>query len=85
MHYLYIIKSIQKEWHYIGISDNPHKRILAHNAGTTKSTKPHRPFKLIYIEECGDIKKAREREIYLKRTAKAREQLYKEYGHGAIV
>ena len=75
MYYLYIIKSNIKTWHYIGITDNIEKRLREHNLGKTQSTKPYRPFVLIYKEQFEDKTLARKREIFLKKTAKARKEL----------
>jgi putative endonuclease len=45
-----------------------------HNSGKTISTKPHRPYELVYIEECTDLTEARAREFYYK-TGRGREDL----------
>ena len=37
-----------------------------HNLGYNKTTKPYKPFMLLYKEECEDRIKARKREKYLK-------------------
>ncbi len=42
------------------------KRIKRHNAGFVKSTKPRKPFALVYKEEVIDRTKARKREKFLK-------------------
>ncbi len=44
-------------------------RLSDHNAGKSKFTKGHRPWKLIYSEPCKDWKEGREREKYLKSAA----------------
>lgn len=80
MYYLYIIKSLIKTWHYIGITSNIERRLIEHNTGKTKSTSPYKPFVIIYTEKFSSMPEARVREVYLKKTAKAREQLYKEFG-----
>ena len=76
MYYLYILKSQIKDWKYIGITDNPALRLKQHNAGITKSTKGFRPFKLVYTEEYQTKIEARKREIHLKKTFKAREEVF---------
>ncbi|MCW1949266.1 MAG: GIY-YIG nuclease family protein [Candidatus Shapirobacteria bacterium] len=63
---LYILKSENFDRYYVGISANAQKRITEHNLGKTKSTKAHRPWKLIYTEQYPDYRLAREREKYLK-------------------
>jgi putative endonuclease len=49
MYYIYILKSIEREWYYTGHSENVEKRVLQHNEGRNKSTKAYRPFQLIYM------------------------------------
>jgi len=66
MFYVYAIQSLKDKHLYIGISKNPEKRLKQHNAGMTKSTKPRRPFKIIYEESCKDRVNARKREKYFK-------------------
>lgn len=83
-YYLYILYSTQFNRHYIGTSDNPADRLIAHNAGKVFSTKPYRPYNLIHTEKYPDKTLARKREIFLKKTAKARQELFKKI-HGPIV
>jgi putative endonuclease len=66
MYFVYAIKSEIRTYIYVGISDNPSRRIQQHNKGYEKTTKPYRPFKLILIEEFPDRTSARKREKYLK-------------------
>ena len=66
MWYVYAIESLKDKHLYIGMSENPERRLLDHNSGMTKSTKSRRPFKIIYKEECGDRIAARKREKYMK-------------------
>jgi putative endonuclease len=75
MYYLYILRSTIKPWHYIGYTDDVKKRLVEHNLGKTKSTKPYRPFELVYIENFSDKRSARKREIFLKKNAKARKEI----------
>jgi putative endonuclease len=66
MWYIYVLKSLKDGKLYVGMSENPDRRLLDHNSGMTKSIKSRRPFKIIYKEECGDRMVAREREKYMK-------------------
>jgi len=66
MWYVYALKSLKDNNLYIGISENPERRLQDHNSGMTNSTKYRRPLKIIYKEVCDDRVKAREREKYLK-------------------
>ncbi|OWK27004.1 MAG: hypothetical protein US76_00775 [Parcubacteria group bacterium GW2011_GWA2_38_13b] len=53
---------------YVGSSrkNDSKKRLLAHNAGKTKSTKSGCPWILIHQEVCNDYTEARKRENFLK-------------------
>ncbi|MHB1330630.1 MAG: GIY-YIG nuclease family protein [Minisyncoccota bacterium] len=66
MHFVYIIKSTVRERFYIGVSRDPAKRLNQHNSGFTKSTKPYRPWKLIYKEVYTSKQEACKREWHLK-------------------
>ena len=65
-YYVYFIKSYLKERYYIGCATDVGKRLKDHNLGKTKSTKPYRTWKLIYIEEFLEKKEAYKREWHLK-------------------
>gem|GEM_PF-843979 len=66
--FIYILRSIKDGKHYIGISNNPEKRLTEyHNRGLVQSTRHRRPFVLIYKEEVEDPSLARKKEIALKR------------------
>jgi len=66
MHYVYAIKSLVKNYIYVGITDNPDRRINQHNTGRSKTTRYYTPFKLILIEKYNNRIDARKREKYLK-------------------
>lgn len=44
MWYVYILKSLVKDFIYIGYSHDFQKRLLKHNSGLSKSTKHYTPF-----------------------------------------
>jgi len=60
---------------YIGSTRDLKSRIKEHNLGLVLSTKPRRPFKLVYIEGYSVEKEARQRESNLKLGARALRQL----------
>lgn len=66
MYYVYSISSVKKSYIYVGMSDNPLRRIEQHNKGYNRTTKPYIPFKIILLEKYKSRNEAREREIYLK-------------------
>ncbi|MFH2097691.1 MAG: GIY-YIG nuclease family protein [bacterium] len=67
MYYVYILKSQFFDRLYIGSTSNPQERIKNHNAGLSKSTKPHRPWIIIHIEKYPTLSQARKRESFLKK------------------
>ena len=63
---VYIIKSKDHDWYYIGMSQNPFDRLKSHNSGKVRSTKYKKPYEILLIEEFDSLKKARTREKYYK-------------------
>lgn len=52
---------------YTGISNDPERRLAAHNAGTAaKYTRARRPVEMVYLQECGDRPAALKRELQIK-------------------
>jgi putative endonuclease len=66
MYFVYALSSLSRDYIYVGISDDVDRRFSQHNAGYEKTTKPYRPFKLIYKEQFSSRPEARKREKYLK-------------------
>lgn len=77
MYYVYLIKSLQKNWFYIGYTDNITNRLKKHNTYQVRSTKAHAPLKLIYFEAYNDKTSAKKREIQLKKNSQQKEILFK--------
>lgn len=63
---VYAIKSIARNYIYVGMTQDLEQRLLRHNQGYEKTTKPYCPFDLIYTEEHPTRDEARAREKYLK-------------------
>lgn len=76
MHYLYILFSSAGNRHYIGITDNIDNRLHKHNRGDVRSTKAYRRWDVVHTEEFHDKTNARKRELFLKKTARARKELF---------
>jgi len=76
MYFVYAIRSEVRNYIYVGMTSNLDKRINAHNNGYERTTKPYRPFRLIYKEKFENRREAREREKYFK-TGKGKEFLRK--------
>lgn len=51
---------------YVGMTEDLDRRIAEHNSGKNKTTKPYKPFKLIYSEEFQTRMEARIKEKNLK-------------------
>ena len=66
MVHVYAIKSISHNYIYVGITDNPERRIAYHNKGDNKTTRAYAPFSIILIENYDTRPAARKREIELK-------------------
>ena len=66
MYYVYAIKSLQRKYTYVGLTNDIERRIGQHNNGQNRSTKAYRPFVLIHVEEFSTRLEAREREKYSK-------------------
>ena len=67
MYYVYIVRSLNKSWYYVGSTGDVAKRLKEHNSGLTPSTKPHLPFEVIYTEEYSSMTEARRRELRIKK------------------
>ena len=67
--YIYILWSDEFSKTYVGMSENVDQRLIEHNSGKTRSTKPFRPWKVIYKEFAGKTAEARRKEEYYKSTA----------------
>lgn len=65
-HFVYILKSKQREWYYVGMSQNVKKRFSRHNREKVPATKNYKPFDLLLVEEFPDRMSARHREKYYK-------------------
>src|SRR5688572_15199904 len=66
MFYIYAIKSLTRNYIYVGMTDNLERRFLQHQNGLNKTTKAYRPFILFYTEEFKTRMEARQREIFFK-------------------
>ena len=50
-YYLYILKSLSSEKYYIGISQNPERRLYYHNNFEKGFTSRYRPWEIVYTKE----------------------------------
>ena len=66
MYKVYAIKSLDHSYIYVGLTASLERRLQEHNLGRNKSTKPYKPFKIIFTESFKTRKEARIKEKYLK-------------------
>jgi putative endonuclease len=66
MYQVYAIKSCNRNYIYVGITNNFTRRLNEHQKGKEKTTRSYAPFKVIIIEERKSRPEARKREKYLK-------------------
>ena len=60
------ISSINRNYIYVGLTSNIEERLKRHNLGYEQTTRPYKPFLLLYTEACEDRIGARNREKYWK-------------------
>ena len=65
-YFLYILYSLPFNRTYTGQTDNLENRLIYHNSGKVKSTKPFRPWVLIYSESFNSRAEAMKREKWFK-------------------
>jgi len=66
MFFVYVLKSLSRKYLYVGLTNNPERRLDEHQNGKEKTTAPYRPFERILLEQFSDRIDARKREKYLK-------------------
>jgi putative endonuclease len=64
--FVYSICSAERNYIYVGLTDNPERRIGQHNAGYEKTTRAYAPFSILLIESFPTRLEARALEKYLK-------------------
>lgn len=64
--YVYVLESKIKDRLYFGSTNNLIRRVKEHNLGLNQSTKPYKPWRLIYYEACLNEQDAKRREKYFK-------------------
>lgn len=67
-YYVYVLKSLAKDFIYVGFSHDLRRRLDEHNAGKEFSTKQYIPLELIHYEAYRNEKDAKRREGYFKTT-----------------
>ena len=63
---VYALRSLSREYIYVGMTNNLKRRMREHNSGLNRTTKPYRPFEILLVEEYENRSLARSREKFLK-------------------
>ena len=63
---IYVLKSENRNYIYVGLTENMERRLDEHNKGRNATTRAYKPFVLLLIEKFETRIKARQREKYLK-------------------
>ena len=66
MWYIYVIKSLNSRYKYVGSTNDLKRRILEHNNGVCESSRPYKPFELVAYVAVKNKSKAIELEKYFK-------------------
>jgi putative endonuclease len=65
-YWVYILQNLQGRY-YVGLSDDPLLRLVQHNAGLSRWTRPHRPWTMVWQSGPLSLGEARKLENRLKR------------------
>lgn len=65
-YHVYVLEN-SKGKHYIGLSEDPQKRLAQHNAGISKWTARHGPWKITWQSHSLNLTEARKLENQMKR------------------
>ncbi|MDD3297018.1 MAG: GIY-YIG nuclease family protein [Candidatus Omnitrophica bacterium] len=68
MYCVYILLNKTKTKTYTGVTKNINKRLLAHNAGKVKSSRPYRPYTVVNTEPFETLSEAMKKERFYKST-----------------
>ena len=76
---VYILKSEQENWFYVGSTNRITERFNEHNKGKVRSTKHYKPFIIIYRQDFDDEVSARYFERKLKDCRIEKERIINNY------
>ena len=79
---VYVLKSLEKRWYYIGSTNRLERRVNEHQQKRVRSTKAHVPLLLVYSQAFGSEKEARARERFLKHNRIEKELLIRQIERG---
>ena len=67
MYHIYILRSIPTGRYYVGSTSDIDQRLIKHNKGYSKATKPYVPWELVHVESYASKSDAIKREYEIKR------------------
>ncbi len=68
MYHVYILLNEAKTRTYTGVANDVEKRLKEHNEGKVISSRPYRPYEVVYTESFKTLGEARQREKFYKST-----------------
>jgi len=78
MWYVYILKSENKRWYYVGSTNRLTERLKEHNFGKVKSTKRFLPLRIVFTKNFEKEKEARSYEKLVKDRRIEKEKIIRE-------
>ena len=66
MKYVYILRSVDSDHYYVGITDDLRARLATHNAGSVPHTSKYKPWQVKTYVAFSDVGQAVQFEKYLK-------------------
>ena len=83
-YYVYVLKSQNKNWTYIGATIDLKRRIEQHRSGKSYATRKYLPLEIVYYEAYRSLNDANNREKSLKQHGGALRQLKKRINRSLI-
>lgn len=81
-YYVYMIKNKQDVL-YVGVSENPLRRLVEHNSKRGSVATHQGTYKIVFLEECESLTQARTREIQIKKWRRNKKEfLIQHYKNG---
>ena len=84
VYFVYVIRSLNFDYSYVGHTKDLKQRMIEHNKGKTRSNKAYKPFNLVYFEDYKTRLEAVKREKYFK-SGSGRELLKKILKNAPVV
>ncbi len=66
MYYVYILRSLTRNYIYVGLTNDLARRVKQHQEGKSSTTRSYKPFELMFTQQFETRIEARNKEKYLK-------------------